>query len=191
MDEQKPAGQPNAQQPVIPRETPDSPDYRARPATVNPSQIYPTPKDSAAPASEQRYAPGDLLTNSELEMAGVQGNKASGRPHSREIDIVAGLITLSGFVSLLTYHRPLSMAFSAVYIFIGLGILARSAIARRIVIFVSIFGLLMNILSLLVTSAFLSGKASIIPVLSIFFSIAVQIAVLSVLTWHQNEKEFH
>lgn len=158
---------------------------------VNPSQIYPD-------ASKQAYMPrGQHLTGeraaeiaaAESQMSGMRMKPTAAK--SKEVNMVGGLITLSGIVSILLNHGWLNLAFNAIYIFVGLGILTRSAMARKIVVMASGVGLVMNLFSLLAISAFLSGRASILPILSAIFSIVVQIVVLSVLTWHANEAEFH
>jgi len=129
------------------------------------------------------------LAKAQLRMSGNYINPSP--PKSKEVNIVGVLIILSGAVSILLNHTVLGVVFNAVYIAVGSGILTRSAMARKIVIYASAIGLLMNIVSLFGTSIFLSGKASIGPILSTLFSIAVQLYVLSVLTWHKNEAEFH
>lgn len=157
---------------------------------IDPKSIYPEATHSATQPAGQNYS---LQNNPDaaagLEMTG-QPNRYS-QPRSRSVDILGGLIILTSVISIAASQKPLNIAFNAVYIAIGLGLISRSAMARKIVIVVSILGLLGNIMSLFATSLFLSGKKSIVPVLSILFSICVQITVLSVLTWHQTEKEFH
>ena len=161
-------------------------------SAIDPSQIYPTASDSPPSGQDERQiasAQANDLAKAQLQMSGHYIDPSP--PKSKEVDIVGGLIMLSGIVSILLNHTLFGIVFNAVYIFVGLGILTRSAMARKIVIYASALGLLMNIASLFGTSIFLSGKASIRPILSILFSMAVQLYALSVLTWHKNEAEFH
>jgi hypothetical protein len=158
----------------------------------DPSQIYPTVSEQLPTAQAERQMRNEqakAIAGAELSAKGY--NLEHAKPKSKAVDIVGGLIILSGALSILLNHKPISIAFNAIYVFVGLGIISRSAMARKIVVFASAIGLVGNILSLFATSLFLSGKASILPVLTILFSIAVQITVLSILTWHQAEKEFH
>lgn len=164
---------------------------RPKPA-IDPGQIYPTASNSVLSEQDERRAASSQangLAKAQLRMSGNYINPSP--PKSKEVNIVGVLIILSGAVSILLNHTVLGVVFNAVYIAVGSGILTRSAMARKIVIYASAIGLLMNIVSLFGTSIFLSGKASIGPILSTLFSIAVQLYVLSVLTWHKNEAEFH
>lgn len=162
-----------------------------KPSSIDPSQIYPTTsKQVSIPHGQsQTSARGDLIVAAQNEMSGIRLRPQAAK--SKEVDAVAGLIVLSGVLAILSNHRIISIGFSVVYILVGLGIFTRSAIARKMVIFASAAGLALNILNLFVFSSAIGGKASILPVLSMLFSIAVQLVVLSVLTWHQNEAEFH
>jgi len=161
-------------------------------AAIDPGQIYPTASANLPTTQDERRMKNEqakIISGAELESKGYRiGHE---EPKSKEVDIVGGLIIIAGVSSILLNHSPISIAFSAVYVTVGLGIILRSATARKIVIYMSAFGLVMNILALFSTSIFLSGKASIWPILSILLSIIVQLVVLSVLTWHKNEAEFH
>jgi hypothetical protein len=158
-------------------------------AQLNPIHIYPTATADPRLVDNNPNAKAEAA----LYTSGLKKPYHTGR--YRPVDFVGGLIILGGLLpllaSLLSSFNVLGAAFNVVYILIGIGIIMRSEMARKIVIFVSAIGLVLNVASLFLVSTSTTGKENVISVLSYLFSIGIILIALSILTWHQAEAEFH
>jgi hypothetical protein len=159
-------------------------------ASFDPSRIYPTATDAAtkpttANSSDQLNT---MRANAGLQMAGVKHLAHS----SKKVDAIGALIIVGGLIqaAVSIEHLNIGIAFDIVYIVVGAGIIMRSELARKIVVYVGGFSVLMSIIGLIGILSSDDGVRLLLSVASLIFSVVVLIFVLSILTDPNVESEF-